>query len=74
MIVKPIEWGFTMDATTRALRFGYGLPATGPLAAPFGPAWGGMNQADTEFGASAQQPPIDVGRAVIDIYPGGNTA
>lgn len=37
MIVKPIEWGFTMDATTRALRFGYGLPATGPLAAPVGP-------------------------------------
>ena len=51
MIGKPIEWGFTMDATTRALRFGYGLPATGPLAAPVGPdraadRWPGIQLAE----------------------------
>lgn len=68
-----------MDATTQAFRFGYGLPATGPLVAPSGPdlavkRWPGITMSEAAsvliaYRAAKQaedEPEVKAGQRAVD--------
>ena len=71
-MVAADDVGFAGDLDQELLAHGPEEPLD--FAPAFGPTWCGMNQAHTEFRARPQQPPIHIGRAVIDIHGLGDAA